>query len=359
MSQAPLLVLRDLRKSFGATVAVDGVDLEVHAGEFFALLGASGCGKSTLLRLIAGLERPDAGQIILEGRDITAEPPYRRPLHTMFQNYALFPHLSVADNIAFGLRRQGWSKAAIGARVEEMLRLTHLEGFARRKPHQLSGGQQQRVALARALAPRPRLVLLDEPLSALDRKLRQAMRAELSAIQREVGITFIAVTHDQEEAMALASRVAMMDRGRILQVDRPQALYERPASRLVAGFIGLINLLPGRAEADGAGGSRFACAELAAEFRLSEYLPGSHTLAIRPEKLRLAREGEPRLPNRFRAQVEGIEYRGEDSLLRLRAGALAITALHVHRDRRGDEDPPLGAEVTLEFGSGDAFLLPD
>ncbi|MDW8480003.1 MAG: ATP-binding cassette domain-containing protein [Xanthomonadales bacterium] len=248
---APLLVLSGLRKRFGATVAVDGVELEIGAGEFFALLGGSGCGKSTLLRLIAGLERPDEGRVWLDGRDITELPPHRRPLHTMFQSYALFPHLSVADNIAFGLRRQGWSRPAIAARVAEMLRLVQLEGLGGRRPHQLSGGQQQRVALARALAPRPRLVLLDEPLSALDRRLREAMRAELKAIQREVGITFVAVTHDQEEAMGLATRMAVMERGRLLQVDSPRAIYERPANRFVASFIGQVNLLAWRAPGRG------------------------------------------------------------------------------------------------------------
>ncbi|GIX33095.1 MAG: spermidine/putrescine ABC transporter ATP-binding protein [Lysobacterales bacterium] len=357
MSEA-LLVLRGLSKRFGATAAVDGVDLEILPGEFFALLGGSGCGKSTLLRLIAGLERPDGGAILLEGRDITREPPYRRPLHMMFQNYALFPHLTVAENIAFGLRRQGWRTPAIAARVEEMLALTHLTELAQRKPHQLSGGQQQRVALARALAPRPRLVLLDEPLSALDRKLRQAMRTELAAIQREVGITFIIVTHDQEEAMSLASRVAVMDKGRILQVDRPQALYERPRDRFVASFIGQVNVLAGTFRSDG-GRLLFDCPALGACFQIAEPLPGARTLAIRPEKLRLADPSGPRLPNHFRARVESIEYRGENSLIRLEAGALSLLALHVHRDRRGDEDPPIGAEVCLEFGPADAFLLPD
>lgn len=358
MSAPPLLVLCGVRKRFGTTLAVQGVDLEVHAGEFFALLGGSGCGKSTLLRIIAGLERPDEGQVLLEGRDITKTPPYRRPLHTMFQHYALFPHLSVADNIAFGLRRQGWARTAIAERVAEMLRLTHLEDLAHRRPHQLSGGQQQRVALARALAPRPRLVLLDEPLSALDRKLRQAMRAELAAIQREVGITFIAVTHDQEEAMSLASRVAVMEQGRILQIDRPQRLYERPRDRFVASFIGQVNFLPGEALLAG-GQPVFECAALGVRFTLADYLPGARTFAIRPEKLRLAAPSGPRLPNHFRARARSIDYRGEDSLIRVEAGPLSLLALHVHHTRQDGEDPPLGAEVTFEFGPADGFLLPD
>ncbi len=358
MSAPPLLVVRGVHKRFGATLALRGVDLEVHAGEFFALLGGSGCGKSTLLRVIAGLERPDEGRVLLEGRDITKTPPYRRPLHTMFQHYALFPHLSVADNIAFGLRRQGWARTAIAERVAEMLRLTHLEELAHRRPHQLSGGQQQRVALARALAPRPRLVLLDEPLSALDRKLRQAMRAELAAIQREVGITFIAVTHDQEEAMSLASRVAVMEQGRILQIDRPQTLYERPRDRFVASFIGQVNFLPGEAMLAGAQ-PVFECAALGARFMLAEYLPGARTLAIRPEKLRLATPSAPRLPNHFTARVRSIDYRGEDSLIRIEAGPLSLLALHVHHTREDGEDPPLGAEVMLEFAPADGFLLPD
>ncbi|MGA0606786.1 ABC transporter ATP-binding protein [Phenylobacterium sp. VNQ135] len=233
-------------KRFGDHAAVDGVDLAVGEGEFFALLGPSGCGKTTLMRLLAGFEAPDAGRILLDGQDIAALPPHRRPVTMMFQSYALFPHLSVAKNVAYGLR--GLPKPEADSRVAEMLALVKLDGLGGRKPHQLSGGQQQRVALARALAPRPRILLLDEPLAALDRKLREETQAELVALQRRLGLTFLVVTHDQDEALAMADRLAVMQAGRIAQVGAPREVYERPATRAVAEFLGEVNVLP-----DGAG----------------------------------------------------------------------------------------------------------
>ncbi len=247
-ASAPLVELRGVAKVFGAgagaLAALDNVSLAIRRNEFFTLLGPSGCGKTTLLRLLAGFEHPTAGAILLDGRDIAGDPPNRRPINTVFQSYALFPHMSVAENIAFGLKRLG-RRAEVAARVAETMRLVQLEGLGARRPHQLSGGQQQRVALARALAPGPRLLLLDEPLSALDLKLRRSMQVELKRIQREAGVTFILVTHDQEEALSLSDRVAVMDAGRVLQVGAPAALYARPSSRFVAGFIGEANILPG------------------------------------------------------------------------------------------------------------------
>jgi ABC-type Fe3+/spermidine/putrescine transport system ATPase subunit len=238
----PLVRFEGVCKRFGEVAAAHEVNLDLAEGEFFALLGPSGCGKTTLLRLLAGFEAPDVGRILLGGGDVSGLPPHRRPTSLMFQSYALFPHLDVARNVGFGLKRQGWDRARAAARVEEMLRLVRLEGLGARRPDQLSGGQRQRVALARALAPAPRILLLDEPLAALDRRLRDETRLELKALQRALGLTFVIVTHDQDEAMALADRMAVMREGRIVQTGSPRDLYERPANRFVAEFIGEANL---------------------------------------------------------------------------------------------------------------------
>jgi ABC-type Fe3+/spermidine/putrescine transport system ATPase subunit len=245
----PLIQFRNVTKRFGEFTAIDNQSFDIYEKEFFALLGPSGCGKTTMMRMLAGFEKPTEGTILLGGQDIAPFPPNKRAVNMMFQSYALFPHLSVWDNIAFGLKRDGKSKDEIAARVEEMLKLTRLEQFARRKPHQISGGQRQRVALARSLAKAPKLLLLDEPLGALDAKLRQATQFELMDIQEKTGTTFVIVTHDQEEAMTVASRVAVMDNGKIIQADTPQVIYEAPASRYVADFIGDVNLIDGMAEA--------------------------------------------------------------------------------------------------------------
>ena len=247
----PEIQLLDLEKRFREVRAVDGVSLEVGAGEFFSLLGPSGCGKTTTLRMIGGFELPTGGTILLRGRDVTADPPDKRPVNMVFQNYALFPHLDVGDNVAFGLKRKGVAKDETARRVGEALELVHLTGYERRKPNQLSGGQQQRVALARALVNRPNVLLLDEPLGALDLKLRRQLQVELKRIQSEVGITFVYVTHDQEEALTMSDRIAVMHAGKVEQLGTPEELYERPATRFVADFIGSTNLLRGRIEADG------------------------------------------------------------------------------------------------------------
>ena len=240
----PLVRFEDVAKRFGTVTAVDGVNLEIAEGEFFALLGPSGCGKTTLMRLLAGFAEPDTGRILLNGQDIVGLPPHRRPSSMMFQTYALFPHLNVEKNIGFGLKQQGWAKDRAAARVEQMLRLVRLEGLNLRRPDQLSGGQKQRVGLARALALQPKILLLDEPLAALDRKLREETRIELKAIQRTLGVTFMIVTHDRDEAMVVADRIAVMNEGRIAQFGAPREVYEQPASRFVAEFLGEANLFP-------------------------------------------------------------------------------------------------------------------
>ncbi|MCB1332127.1 MAG: ABC transporter ATP-binding protein [Roseivivax sp.] len=248
-NEKPLIQFKGVTKRFGDFTAIDNLTLDIYTREFFALLGPSGCGKTTLMRMLAGFETPTEGTILLAGQDIVPVPPNKRAVNMMFQSYALFPHLSVWDNIAFGLRREKRSKAEIDARVEEMLKLTRLEKFKHRKPHQISGGQRQRVALARSLAKAPKLLLLDEPLGALDKKLRQETQFELMDIQEKTGTTFVIVTHDQEEAMTVASRVAVMDEGRLVQVATPEVIYEAPNSRYVADFIGDVNLIDGTARA--------------------------------------------------------------------------------------------------------------
>src|SRR6266487_214874 len=244
-AEIPLLRIDAAVKEFGGFRAVDRLSLDIRAGEFFALLGPSGCGKTTLLRMLAGFETPDEGRILLDGKDLAQALPHQRPINMMFQNYALFPHLSVRDNIAFGLKRAGMARSAITTRVTEMVALVKLEGLEKRKPDQLSGGQKQRVALARALARRPQLLLLDEPLAALDKKLRESTQLELMELQRRLGTTFIIVTHDQEEAMTVASRIGVMDAGRLEQVATPRDLYEAPTSRWIAEFVGDVNLFEG------------------------------------------------------------------------------------------------------------------
>ncbi|MEO5658397.1 MAG: polyamine ABC transporter ATP-binding protein, partial [Polaromonas sp.] len=278
-----------LVKRFDDVVAVDEVSLSIKKGEIFALLGSSGCGKSTLLRMLAGFEKPSSGVVILNGVDIATFPPYERPINMMFQSYALFPHLTVWDNIAFGLKRESMPKAQIQTRVEEMLNLVQLSALAKRKPHQLSGGQQQRVALARSLAKKPQLLLLDEPLAALDRKLRERTQFELVNIIESVGVTCVMVTHDQEEAMTMASRIAVMSHGRVLQVGMPKEIYEHPNSRFVADFIGNVNLFEGRLTLDEAD-----CCEVTTDqgivnvgHGISGALGMEVAVAVRPEKIHI------------------------------------------------------------------------
>jgi putrescine transport system ATP-binding protein len=327
----PLVRFEKVSKRFGDVAAVDCLTLDVYSNEFFALLGPSGCGKTTLLRLLAGFERPDGGRIVLGGRDIVATPPHRRPVNMMFQSYALFPHLTVAGNIAFGLRQDGMAKAAISARVQEMLALVKLEGLGDRRPHQLSGGQRQRVALARSLAKRPRVLLLDEPMAALDRKLREQTQFELMELQARLGLTFVIVTHDQSEAMTVAHRIAVMDRGRIMQAATPAEIYERPRSRWVAEFVGDVNLLEGIVlEAHGGeavigdkGGRRH---RIAADVTRGAQV----SIALRPEKLRIqAGPAPPDAPNVMRGRVCDIGYLGSISMYKVRLDDGAVVKVAV------------------------------
>jgi len=309
------LTTEHLVKRFDEVLAVDDVNLSIAKGEIFALLGSSGCGKSTLLRMLAGFESPSSGRILLGGQDIAALAPYERPINMMFQSYALFPHLSVWDNIAFGLRREGLPKGEIRTRVEDMLRLVQLEKMAQRKPHQLSGGQQQRVALARSLAKRPQLLLLDEPLGALDKKLREQTQFELVNIIESVGVTCVMVTHDQEEAMSMASRIAIMSHGQVLQVGTPEEIYERPNCRFVADFIGSVNLFEGRLQAS-SGGAEVATAS--GPVRLAQTAEdlaagAAVTLAVRPEKIGIATQRPAQAHNVFAGRVREIGYLGSYS----------------------------------------------
>jgi putrescine transport system ATP-binding protein len=322
----PLLRIEVVSKRFGEFLAVNQLSLEVYQGEFFALLGPSGCGKTTLLRLIAGFERPSTGRILLDGLDLAPVPPHRRPVNMMFQSYALFPHLTVEGNVAFGLKQEGLPKSEIAARVADMLALVKLESFGRRKPHELSGGQRQRVALARSLVKRPRVLLLDEPMAALDKKLRGETQFELMDLQRRLGLTFIIVTHDQSEAMTVADRIAVMDRGRLIQVAPPAEIYERPNSRWVADFIGSVNLFEGRVGNDEGTIEGTALGRLRAAEKINAEPGATVWVAVRPEKVRLTRyevgqHEQTVAENGVAATVVDIGYLGDLSLYRLRSEA--------------------------------------
>jgi putrescine transport system ATP-binding protein len=333
----PLVSFESVTKRFGDFAAVDALSLDVFPNEFFALLGPSGCGKTTLLRLLAGFEAPDAGRVLLEGADLTGVPPYRRPVNMMFQSYALFPHLTVAGNVAFGLKQDRMPTPEIAARVEEMLALVQLEGFAHRKPHQLSGGQRQRVALARSLAKRPKVLLLDEPLAALDRKLREETRFELKDLQARLATTFVIVTHDQDEAMTVADRIAVMDHGRLAQVGTPAEVYEQPNSRWVAGFVGDVNLLEGRVSTIYPGLVMIERGDM--RLRVDQELavaPGETVcVALRPEKIALRHDVPANnADNGVAGVVTDIGYRGTLSLFKVRlddGAVIEVAAMNVSR----------------------------
>ncbi len=320
--------IENLTKRFGDFVAVDNVSLSIFKGEIFCLLGGSGCGKTTLLRMLAGFETPSSGRVFIDGQDMAETLPYHRPVNMMFQSYALFPHMNVESNVAFGLEQENLSRKEIGRRVAEMLETVQLPELAKRKPHQLSGGQRQRVALARALVKRPKLLLLDEPLAALDKKLREATQFELINLQEKLGVTFIVVTHDQEEAMTLASRIGVMDRGEIVQVGTPTEIYEYPASRFVADFIGSVNMFEGRMIEDEPDFVRIRAPELNCTIYVDHGIsaaPGATVwAAIRPEKIEIARQEPGSADNRARGVVREIAYMGDMSiyLVQIESGKL-------------------------------------
>ncbi len=361
---AAYLGIEGVSKRFGAVTAVDDVSLEIAQGEFFALLGPSGCGKTTLLRMLAGFETPSEGAITLDGVDLVALPPYRRPVNMMFQSYALFPHMTVAGNVAFGLRQDRVPRAEIAERVAEALALVELSPLARRKPHQLSGGQRQRVALARSLVKRPKLLLLDEPLAALDKKLREQTQFELMAIQQRVGITFVIVTHDQDEAMTVADRIAVMERGRIAQIDTPAAIYEAPRSRYVAEFIGDVNIFEGRAGTAKGDGIAVELADapagLAAAARADAPVAGDAVLlAVRPEKIEIAAEAPPPgTANAIAGEVTEIAYLGSTSTYRVRlASGRTVVSTRTNRLRRGGAAIDRGTRVHLSWPVEASILL--
>jgi putrescine transport system ATP-binding protein len=327
--------------------AVDGISLDINKGEIFALLGPSGCGKTSLLRMLGGFDLPTSGRILLGGQDLAQLAPYGRPINMMFQSYALFPHLSVWDNIAFGLRREGMPKDQVAARVEAMLKLVQLGKFAQRKPHQLSGGQQQRVALARSLAKQPKLLLLDEPLGALDKKLREETQIELVNIVESVGVTCVMVTHDQEEAMAMASRIGVMSEGSILQVGTPREIYETPVTRFVADFIGNVNLMDGTLTVDEPEHVEIDCPDVRhyVGHGISGHVGMPLSVALRPEKIRISRkppvqeDGMPPAPfNQLKGRVKDMVYFGSDTLYHLQLASGAILKVTQSNTERHPDD---------------------
>ncbi|MCZ4336142.1 polyamine ABC transporter ATP-binding protein [Shewanella colwelliana] len=357
-----LLKIDRVSKLFDDVRAVDDVSLNINRGEIFALLGGSGSGKSTLLRMLAGFEKPSEGRIYLDGEDITDMPPYERPINMMFQSYALFPHMTVAQNIAFGLKQDKMPKADIEQRVQEMLKLVHMEAYARRKPNQLSGGQRQRVALARSLAKRPKLLLLDEPMGALDKKLRTQMQLEVVDILEAVGVTCVMVTHDQEEAMTMAERISIMNDGWIAQTGSPMDIYESPASRMVAEFIGSVNLFEGEIIVDEADHAVIQAPNLPQQFYIGHGISTSvddkHVwLAVRPEKTHITREQPQEQYNWCQGEVEDIAYLGGISVYYIRlSNKQLIQSVMTNSDRRSDS-PTWEEQVFVSWEATSGVVL--
>ncbi|MBB4195324.1 putrescine transport system ATP-binding protein [Rhizobium aethiopicum] len=363
-SAKPFIAFKNVTKRFGNFTAVDDLSLNIYHREFFALLGASGCGKSTLLRMLAGFEQPSSGEIILDGTDLAGTPPYKRPVNMMFQSYALFPHMTVEKNIAFGLKQDGMPKDEMVERVTQMLKLVKLEQFASRKPNQLSGGQRQRVALARSLAKRPKVLLLDEPLGALDKKLREETQFELMDLQQTLGLTFVVVTHDQEEAMTMADRIAVMSHGQVVQVATPGEIYEAPNCRFVADFIGDVNIFDGKVTTSGSG-----AVEISVESGLTirtgaTEAPATGTtvgFAIRPEKIRVTRTAPANASvNAAKGEIWDIAYLGDMTVFHIKLpGGKFVRASSLNAQRSVEDPFTYDQEVWVSFDENGGVLLKD
>ena len=360
----PFIRVQSVSKHFGDFTAVDSVDLEIYKGELFSLLGGSGCGKTTLLRMLAGFEDPSAGNIFIDGVNMNDVPPYERPVNMMFQSYALFPHMTVENNVAYGLKRDGLPASDIAQKVEEALAMVELTRFRKRKPHQLSGGQRQRVALARALVKQPKVLLLDEPLGALDKRLREQAQFELMNLQDQLGVTFVVVTHDQEEAMTLSTRIAIMDNGRFMQIGTPTEIYEFPQSRLVANFIGNANMFEGRITENGPDHVVVESKEVDCKFYIDHGLSiqeGSKVwIALRPEKISISKGAPESGPtNTLKGMVHGIGYLGGTSTYRVQVGDRLIEITSPNQNRPKDGNPPIewDEEVYLSWEASSSVVL--
>ena len=360
----PFIKIRNVTKKFGEFTAVDNIDLDIYKGELFSLLGGSGCGKTTLLRMLAGFEPPSSGTIYIDGVDMTDVPPYARPINMMFQSYALFPHMTVEQNVAYGLKRDKIPKDEITRRVDEILSMVELSDFIKRKPHQLSGGQRQRVALARALVKRPKVLLLDEPLGALDKRLREQTQFELINIQDQLGVTFVVVTHDQEEAMTLSTRMAMMDAGKFQQIGTPTEVYEYPESRLVANFIGSANMFEGRVRQSGPDHVVVTSKELGVEFNAehtNSIMEGTKVwIAVRPEKITLSKTPLDVTTNQLKGVVVDIGYHGKTSTYRIRISNDQIIEVSVPSQKRpkGDRQSiDWDEEIYMNWDQSNAVVL--
>ena len=356
----PLLEIRGVSKKFGDFIAVNNVDLDIYQGELFCLLGGSGCGKTTLLRMLAGFEKPSSGQILIDGQDMSEVPPYKRPTNMMFQNYALFPHMTVEKNIAFGLEQDGISKAEISDKIDSILKLVELQDYKKRRPQQLSGGQRQRVALARALVKQPKLLLLDEPLSALDKKLREQTQFELINIQDKVGVTFVVVTHDQEEAMTLSTRIAVMDRGRFIQTGTPTEIYEYPRDRFVADFIGSANILDGKVVSNLEGTIEVSTYLGKFAFKSNSNISEGSDLfvGLRPEKISISKAASK--SKNTTGYIDDIGYFGDYSIYKVRLDEgkiIDVTAQNQKRPKNAKDRLTYEDKVNLNWDNSSAMLL--